>query len=102
MLEKTGFKPGVICCYYDVFYCCWSDVFMCVAEVSEGNYLVLYYLINCYLHDCGMVCWSHSMCVRSHSRTASLYCEHYVYTRICTYLTAYRLYINYHCYQITL
>ena len=31
---------------------------------------------------------------------ASLYCVHYVY--IHTYLTVYRLYMNYHCYQITL
>jgi len=36
----------------------------------------------------------------SFSRPASLYCEHYVY--IHTYLTPYRLYMNYRCYQITM
>jgi len=32
----------------------------------------------------------------------SPYCEHNVYTRTYTYLTVYRLYMNYRCYRITL
>ena len=51
MLEKTGSKPGVICCYYDVFYRRLPDIAMCVAEVGEGNSPVLSYLVNCYLRD---------------------------------------------------
>ena len=39
-------------------------------------------------------------CFISIVRPASLYCEEYVY--IDTYLTAYRLHLNYRCYQIKL
>ena len=56
---------------------------MCVAEVSEGNSVVLSYLVNCYLRDCGMICRSHSTCVRSHyraltqcSRVTPILCAH--------------------------
>jgi len=36
------------------------------------------------------------------ARPASLYCEEYVHIYTYTYLTAYRLYMNYRCYQITM